>query len=71
MLAPPVDSYGSLPVHKAAEREVGERGALSDFPISPSRVHRAASTARPTADEDDDDDDMRRACLNPAYVSQS
>ncbi|KAL7395738.1 hypothetical protein ABVT39_022194 [Epinephelus coioides] len=44
-----------------------KRGAFSDFPISPSRVHCAASTSRPTANrDDDDDDDMRPACFNPA-----
>lgn len=31
VLAPPVDSYGLLSAHKAAEREVRERGALSQI----------------------------------------
>lgn len=65
----------------AAERESergrerdSERGggALSDFPISPSRVRRAASTSRPTANRDYDvDGGARSSRLDPEFISES
>lgn len=55
------------------ERGGGKRwGALSDFPISPSRVRRAASTSRPAANRDYDvDGDARSSCLDPDFISES
>lgn len=51
-MAPPVDSYGPVPKHRATEK----RGHSQISRLLPSRVSRAAAfTSRPTEKQDDDD----------------
>lgn len=64
VLAPPLGSYGSPPVHAAAERG----GTFSDFPISLSRVRCGGSTLRPTASRHDDQRASTRRSFQKARV---